>query len=1134
MRTKYKYKLRKEALVQKYLTSDENLSSYITNKNRILVNTKKYLKKSSRDNTTKNDSTKKSEISYSKENNPKINSNIIGLGDKNNSQRNKINNKIPYVNNINKSEASKKTILKIIFNEEKKPFNNEYNKSQDEKLKNRSTFKCYRSNRLHRNKENSNDIKNFNNNTEQINSIRSHSIRNFYKNASLGTEKNNIESNKIEKTIYDKHLQTRLFKKNYFKEHMNEFEKKYEEKVKEKDRMKENEKVNNKESYRIEKDNEKNIKKEKGQIYYIKEKDLINIEKEKDKYEINEANIIERNNFKKFKKFDNKEEKNIKIGKIQNINNIDINNNHSIDNELKKKIQIRKTKNKSISPIITDNENKSNLNFLIHEAHENQLISHIFNKLYDSCPNITQTKKNSETENNNINNTNNNIANNNKNNDINNNFNINDNDFIINKTNITSINNSNNTSKNQSNNCDNEIGKNKIKSMKSIYSFLKTHSRNNCSDYSVYNSSNEKNDYKYIYNSSCNNREEKIIHNIIQKERNESMDDKPSIKINISNFKYIYNNSEANNNNKIKNSNSSYINNYDFPNFKVIYKNNKLKNSFKKNKNEINSNENEKVSEKEIKVENKIINNNTFNTTYNIFKINNNVLQQNSKNIDFDINQKKSEFQLNSAYINKSKKNIDFEIIFIIEEKLMTIINRINKYEVCDNECYDFITCYFYHQFYDKEIDLFQMINNKNNILNIIKDEIICFFLCYEISFSVNFNRISILLKAIFQLLQNNYLILVNFILNNNYAKFNNDDIDLLNQILNLIGKNLINKDIINEDNVIQLITENFKQINNYYLMIIDNIYPHNNNSNLSSNLYSFPECLNLDKNKLTDIQKNNIIISFFYEANKVKQNYTVQNLKKFFDLYLNRTKNSLNYDNNLKNILKKSNSSINLNKNLNNKDNNIKLLKINQNKNYIYINENMNINYYLPPIKKPYKYTLVLDLDETLIYYKIESSKNSKKPKNVLILRPNLILFLREMKKIFELVLFSYATYDYIEKILKIIESKEKFFEYILDRRHITYENGSFVKNLSLIGRDLKNVIIIDDKPQAFKMNQENGIFIKPFYGDCLNNKNILKNLINILKDIRKDVEITGDIKKSIQKKKHEIFTKITTGLND
>ena len=135
-------------------------------------------------------------------------------------------------------------------------------------------------------------------------------------------------------------------------------------------------------------------------------------------------------------------------------------------------------------------------------------------------------------------------------------------------------------------------------------------------------------------------------------------------------------------------------------------------------------------------------------------------------------------------------------------------------------------------------------------------------------------------------------------------------------------------------------------------------------------------------------------------------------------------------------------------------------------------------------------------------------------------------------MKKIYEIVLFSYATYEYIEKILKIIESKEKFFEYILDRRHITYENGSYIKNLSLIGRDLKNVIIIDDKPQAFKMHKENGIFIKPFYGDCINDRNILKNLINILKEIRKDVDVTRDIRKSIQKRNHEIFTKITTGL--
>jgi Dullard-like phosphatase family protein len=325
---------------------------------------------------------------------------------------------------------------------------------------------------------------------------------------------------------------------------------------------------------------------------------------------------------------------------------------------------------------------------------------------------------------------------------------------------------------------------------------------------------------------------------------------------------------------------------------------------------------------------------------------------------------------------------------------------------------------------------------------------------------------------------------------------------------------------------------DNFKQINNYYLMIIDNLYSYNNNNcpNYNTNFYSFPNCLNFDISKFSDVEKQNIISQFFYETIKEKNNYSIPELKKFFNLYINKAKIAFssfhNYDNNsIKNIQNRNNNMTNINNTFN--QNYSKSLKVNHNINYIQYKS------FLPPIQKPYIYTLVLDLDETLIHYKTNSSPKWDNPKkNMIILRPDLIFFLKEMKKIYELVLFSYATYDYIEKVLKIIESKEKFFEYILDRRHITYENGSYIKNLSLIGRDLKNVIIIDDKPQAFKMHKENGIFIKPFYGDCCNNKNILKNLAKILKDIRKDADINGDIRKCIQKKNHDIFTKITTGL--
>ena len=189
---------------------------------------------------------------------------------------------------------------------------------------------------------------------------------------------------------------------------------------------------------------------------------------------------------------------------------------------------------------------------------------------------------------------------------------------------------------------------------------------------------------------------------------------------------------------------------------------------------------------------------------------------------------------------------------------------------------------------------------------------------------------------------------------------------------------------------------------------------------------------------------------------------------------------------------------------------------------------------YYLKKKKKCYKYTLVLDLDETLVYlmqnniYVKEEGKVGD-GKHTLIFRPGLIDFLKKMRPLFELVIFSFGTYEYVNNVIKIIEKKGKFFEHVLYRQHATDRNGEYVKDLSLLGRDLKNIIIVDDIPQVFKMQEKNGICIKPFYGDIITDKNTLNILGKILEKIRFDADEDGDIRKSLDKQRNLIFSHIT-----
>jgi TFIIF-interacting CTD phosphatase-like protein len=168
----------------------------------------------------------------------------------------------------------------------------------------------------------------------------------------------------------------------------------------------------------------------------------------------------------------------------------------------------------------------------------------------------------------------------------------------------------------------------------------------------------------------------------------------------------------------------------------------------------------------------------------------------------------------------------------------------------------------------------------------------------------------------------------------------------------------------------------------------------------------------------------------------------------------------------------------------------------------------------------------LVYCNEMTNIYNNVNIEKNKK-----IILRPGLLQFLQELKQIYELILFSNNTFDY-SKILKSFENNEKFFEYFLSNKQIKFEKDGSITNLDCLGRDIKNIIILDKGQSLLKLNKENIIFVKPFYGDVNNDRNLLKNLIEILKKINYDMEDSGDIRVSLIKHKLEIFTKITTNV--
>ena len=264
---------------------------------------------------------------------------------------------------------------------------------------------------------------------------------------------------------------------------------------------------------------------------------------------------------------------------------------------------------------------------------------------------------------------------------------------------------------------------------------------------------------------------------------------------------------------------------------------------------------------------------------------------------------------------------------------------------------------------------------------------------------------------------------------------------------------------------------------------------------------------------------------TYKYKVRKRMDNYSCNFPNSSFCENLNNTYTNIN--SNLTNTNTNINSNItNSNKNLMCSDDFSIINKIDKIINNINTD---NIVHHLPPIKDYYTYTLVLDLDATLIYLSQETEKKK------LIFRPGLLEFLHDMKQIYELVLFSSGVNSYVDPIVDAIERNENFFDYVLYKKHITKDlKGNLVKDIGLLGRDLKNVIIIDDLPQYLKLYKKNSICIRPFLGDVVRDKNTLKILGRILKKIRYDADETNDITLSLKRCKDMLYPEVISELDE
>ena len=421
----------------------------------------------------------------------------------------------------------------------------------------------------------------------------------------------------------------------------------------------------------------------------------------------------------------------------------------------------------------------------------------------------------------------------------------------------------------------------------------------------------------------------------------------------------------------------------------------------------------------------------------------------------------------NNIFKNNYLIDIKLEDLILFEERLNDIIIAINqgtsnnknnmdnnKYDIgASNESYEFFSFYF-HSSLKFKFPLFFHDQNKIIIQSAINLKLFIIMVTYHLSMNPSM-MIKLLedLKFIYSLLkQNLYLFIkkLNIFYGEAFILQNEIYFKTFNYILSKNGLNNLNeneiKEIINQNccNIVKIISN----ILDYYKIIGNPFY------------LDFFELFNI-LSRITEKDINNYFYNYLFRFKKPKNPFIINN--NHFNLKYNINNTKINHFTN---------------------GNNMQILEHKKNK--------IEAPYITAPSTK--KYTLVLDLENTLISH--NNGSNNKKYN----LRPGLLSFLRTLKPIYELISFTSESKEYSEQLLSEIESSRKYFDYNLYREHNILKDNKLVKDISKIGRDMKKTLLVDKLYDNIKSTPQNGILIKPYYGETNKNDSVLFELKKLL----------------------------------
>ncbi|KAH9498325.1 hypothetical protein Btru_006549 [Bulinus truncatus] len=159
---------------------------------------------------------------------------------------------------------------------------------------------------------------------------------------------------------------------------------------------------------------------------------------------------------------------------------------------------------------------------------------------------------------------------------------------------------------------------------------------------------------------------------------------------------------------------------------------------------------------------------------------------------------------------------------------------------------------------------------------------------------------------------------------------------------------------------------------------------------------------------------------------------------------------------------------------------------------------------YLLPTVRHQdmNKKCIVIDLDETLVHSSFKPINNADfiVPVEIdgtvhqvyVLKRPHVDEFLQRMGELFECVLFTASLAKYADPVADLLD-KWNVFRCRLFRESCVFHRGNYVKDLSRLGRDLNQVVIVDNSPASYIFHPDNAVAVTSWF-DEMNDTELLE----------------------------------------